>query len=116
MPYYLRTRGGVGWGKAWEKIGIKPACNNQSPFELLLYLHFPCLIHKPIIMPHDGFGLKFDTHPTLSSPSLTKKKVPNLQLTIITGVYVVLAWGGASDRMGALGTDDVVAHAHYVTS
>ena len=36
-------------------------------------------------------------------------------MIIITGFYVVLAWGRASDRRGALGTDDVVAHARYVT-
>ena len=52
-------------GDTSEEIGIKPTCNNLAPFELLLYLPFPCLIHKPIIMPHDGFGLKFDT---LSAP------------------------------------------------
>ena len=64
------------------------------------------LIHYPLLHL---------SHPTSSPPIPKKKKCSDLSVDSNSGAYVVLAWGGASDRRGALGTDDVVAHTHYLT-
>ena len=64
------------------------------------------LIHYPLLHL---------SNPTPSPPIPKKKNVLIFQLISNSGAYVVLAWGGASDRRGALGTDDVVANTHYVT-